>query len=256
MKFTLAISDLDRDSLNDVLAALSRTGKAEQIGVTQTAQNPLMVSDTPEAEDEGEVVDGNPLDAEGLPWDARIHSSSKAKTAKGVWKARKNVDKDVKTSVEAELRAKTKAESLPVGATPVYAAPMPVYEQPAPMQVSMPEAPVYAAPVPAPMPVYEQPTPAPMPVYEQPAPLTPAPMPAYVAPAQAPVPAPVAANNISTVMRLIQSLMMEKKIDINFPPALVAEINRTFNTQVLSITDIGGSQPMIDFAIAKLQERA
>lgn len=45
------------------------------------------------------------LDIEGLPWDARIHSTPATKTAKGVWRARRNLDATVKSTVADELRA-------------------------------------------------------------------------------------------------------------------------------------------------------
>lgn len=46
------------------------------------------------------------LDSEGLPWDGRIHSSSKEKLVKGAtWKLKRGVDKDLVERVKAELRA-------------------------------------------------------------------------------------------------------------------------------------------------------
>lgn len=44
-------------------------------------------------------------DVNGLPWDERIHSSSKAKIQNGSWKKRKGVDDETRATVEAELRA-------------------------------------------------------------------------------------------------------------------------------------------------------
>lgn len=46
------------------------------------------------------------LDASGLPWDERIHASTKTKKADGTWTARRGVDKATSQAVEAELRAK------------------------------------------------------------------------------------------------------------------------------------------------------
>lgn len=43
-------------------------------------------------------------DADGLPWDERIHSSSKARNADGRWKAKRGVPADVVERVRAELR--------------------------------------------------------------------------------------------------------------------------------------------------------
>lgn len=44
------------------------------------------------------------VDAEGLPWDARIHGGTKEKTAKGVWKRRRNTDNAEWDRVRAELK--------------------------------------------------------------------------------------------------------------------------------------------------------
>lgn len=45
------------------------------------------------------------VDKNGLPWDSRIHSSNKALTEKGVWRARRGVDTALVSQVEIELRA-------------------------------------------------------------------------------------------------------------------------------------------------------
>lgn len=47
---------------------------------------------------------GAELDSNGLPWDARIHASTKAKVADGSWRALRGVDKNLVTVVEQELR--------------------------------------------------------------------------------------------------------------------------------------------------------
>lgn len=44
------------------------------------------------------------MDSDGLPWDARIHSSSKAFVSKGTWKMKRNVPTEMVQQVEAELR--------------------------------------------------------------------------------------------------------------------------------------------------------
>lgn len=49
------------------------------------------------------------LDKNGMPWDARIHSSSREQTAKAVWKMRRGVDDTLVAQVTAELRASTPA---------------------------------------------------------------------------------------------------------------------------------------------------
>jgi hypothetical protein len=60
------------------------------------------------------------LDASGLPWDARIHASTKTKTQKNIWTARKGLADGVADAVTAELRQKYPA---PQATTPVTSVP-------------------------------------------------------------------------------------------------------------------------------------
>lgn len=52
-------------------------------------------------------------DSEGLPWDRRIHSSSKAINADGRWRIARNVAPELIESVKAELRALVAAAVTP-----------------------------------------------------------------------------------------------------------------------------------------------
>lgn len=67
---------------------------------------------------------GVDLDANGLPWDARIHASSKARVANGSWRTKKNVAPELVKRVEAELRA---VLAIP-GTAPAVAVPPPPVE--------------------------------------------------------------------------------------------------------------------------------
>lgn len=50
---------------------------------------------------------GVDLDAEGIPWDERIHAGTKTKTKPGLWKAKKGVnDEALVNSIKAELKAR------------------------------------------------------------------------------------------------------------------------------------------------------
>lgn len=52
-----------------------------------------------------ETATNVPVDSEGLPWDGRIHSSSKEKLVKdSTWKLKRGVDKALVEQVKAELR--------------------------------------------------------------------------------------------------------------------------------------------------------
>ncbi len=79
---------------------------------TPTVDISGMVETTPEVSKQPEVSSGIELDGEGLPWDARIHSGSKGRLAKGNgWKKKRNTDAALIVTVEAELR-----QALAVGA--------------------------------------------------------------------------------------------------------------------------------------------
>lgn len=85
-------------------------------------------------------------DAEGLPWDERIHSSTKKKTDAGVWQLKRGVnnDKAMLARVKAELKATL---ALPAGAAPQTANVAPVFPQAqaAAPAVTLPTSPVQSA---------------------------------------------------------------------------------------------------------------
>ncbi len=94
------------------------------------------------------TVDG--CDSDGLPWDGRIHSSSKARLADGRWRQRRNTDPAIVNAVTAELRAALSAPAaavvppapLPAPVATVF--PFPPIEEPAavpppPATMSFPE---------------------------------------------------------------------------------------------------------------------
>lgn len=91
------------------------------------------------------------VDADGVPWDSRIHSGpadKRPKNADGRWRRGRGVDDETYATVTAELRV---ANGQPAAPTPAAAPPAP----------PVPEAPVAAPPVPV-APVAEAPTPAPI----------------------------------------------------------------------------------------------
>ena len=62
----------------------------------------IITNEAPKQETAAPTV-STEVDAAGYPWDERIHSSSRAKTTKGVWKLRRGVDKAIVKQVQAEL---------------------------------------------------------------------------------------------------------------------------------------------------------
>ena len=61
------------------------------------------------------------VDARGVPWDERIHSSNRKLTDKGVWQRRRNISDKTVAQVEAELAA----PSVPEAASAVVVPPPP-----------------------------------------------------------------------------------------------------------------------------------
>lgn len=96
---------------------------------------------------------GVEVDKDGLPWDGRIHTESKAKNADGRWRNKRNLDANLKAQVEAELRQVMGAPTAPLApaASPV---------QPA-APVTIPTAATVPAPPSAPVPPVAPVPPAP-----------------------------------------------------------------------------------------------
>lgn len=88
---------------------------------------------------------GVDVDANGFPWDARIHQSAKGQTVGKTWKYKKSLDPAIKESVEAELRALMSIPAVPVaqGLPAQQPVPQPPVQQVAPQQVAQP-VPAYA----------------------------------------------------------------------------------------------------------------
>jgi hypothetical protein len=80
---------------------------------------PASVPPPPPAAAPATIPPGAALDAQGIPWDGRIHATTKTFTANGHWKNRRGVaDADVAT-VTAELRAAMGAPAVSMGAPAV-----------------------------------------------------------------------------------------------------------------------------------------
>lgn len=113
--FDDGISPKDAKTVNDTISGnisnlFPATGVTAGTGATVT----------------GSTISANTgtADKNGLPWDERIHSSSKNFNADGTWRYRKGVSADQKSKVEAELRAALAGNAAPAPITaPAIAAP-------------------------------------------------------------------------------------------------------------------------------------
>lgn len=102
--------------------------EAEQFGGALTGDEIRAVESLPPAPPvpTTSTVAPSGLDAKGLPWDERIHSSSRAINADGTWRYRKNVPDETKRDVEAELRGLVQGPQLTEADLPPAAPPVPV----------------------------------------------------------------------------------------------------------------------------------
>lgn len=91
------------------------------------------------------------VDSKGLPWDGRIHASSRALTKDGAWRYKRGVEDSQIRSVEYELIAKIKND-VPVTLPPVQTMSTPSFPSTPPNGPQIPPVPVAPPPMPAPEP--------------------------------------------------------------------------------------------------------
>lgn len=129
--------------------------------ITQHIVNPAAGPIVPKPADVDDAPSATPpaFDANGLPWDDRIHSSSKAVNKDGTWRYRKGVQEHVVTAVEAELKGRLLTPATPpapaAAVETVAVAPVPVPTAtvlPFPTAPAVPVQVPVAAPAPAPQP--------------------------------------------------------------------------------------------------------
>lgn len=204
MEFKLSITVSGIAELSRIVALLGGTAMTVASGAPF---NPVV----PDDDDNGPVVAIAPgeTDTNGLPWDERIHASTKTKNADGRWKKRKGADEATITAVEAELRGNAAAAP----ASPV----------PAPQPVSVPATAPAPAPVAAPA--------------EAPAP---APVPAPAAPPTAPAPAPAATTlDFGGLMQIVSNgmIMTPPQIDDAMIAWLAAQVGVTSLPEIAADLD-------------------
>lgn len=101
MKYTLTIATDDADEIARFLptTVISRASILTEPDATEPEE-----PTEPEETDDGPVNESAPdVDKRGVPWDERIHASSKALNKDGTWRYRRNLDEAIRKSVEEEL---------------------------------------------------------------------------------------------------------------------------------------------------------
>ena len=86
--------DADAEQVQQAIERISRA-----FGLTATDSAPAA-----DAQIAPQEIVNAELDADGLPWDERIHAGSKTRTQKGIWTSRRGLDEAVRDAVVAELR--------------------------------------------------------------------------------------------------------------------------------------------------------
>lgn len=136
---------MDADN-EQVQQAINRIRRAFGLDDTSSVPEPAAeVVQQPTAEVTPQQIADAEVDADGLPWDARIHAGTKTKTQKNLWTQKKGVDDAVRDAVVAELRQLYPA-AAPAATVPTAAAPA----------VTVPTAPAITVPTVAPATPYAQ----------------------------------------------------------------------------------------------------
>ena len=239
MKYDITIRDVEQHELQGLIARINSTTVGEAFNNAAIAAPvqvaPVNVAPAPytppapiapaEETDEGvsQADVSGQVDAEGLQWDDRIHSSNKKRTAKNVWQRRRGISELDYTRIRGEILGGVAAPVAPINVAPVpYAPPAPdAAYVPAPVPYApQPVAPINVAPVP----------------YAPPAPVAP------VAPVQA------APNTISTLLVRIQQAVTVGKIKQDYIQSLVARVNQHLQLNCAGVTDFAVNQQAIDVA--------
>ena len=168
------LEEFTDDTDHEALAALD-----EYVKASVTGEVVPYIDD-----DDTQLATNDTLDADGLPWDARIHSGNQERNADNTWRVRRR-PKDVTPEQWAEQVAQVRDELFALMAIPVAV----TDEQESP-------ATVFGAPAPAPLP----PAPEPLPVVTVADPVPPVVAADPVPPAPAPLPPVAATGAIPTTM--------------------------------------------------------
>lgn len=81
-------------------AAMPDVSDLQEVGDPTLTAHQIAAAVTP-----GQIAAAE-LDGEGLPWDERIHASTKTKTAVGLWTKKKAVDDTTRAAIVKQLREK------------------------------------------------------------------------------------------------------------------------------------------------------
>lgn len=219
MKYTLTITDMSSDEFAELFANINCRKDVKFEPVVSESDIPVQASE--------ETVN---FDKDGLPWDARIHSSNHKINSDGRWQRRRGVSDVEFNNVRNEL----------LGVAPVITTVTP-----------MGEMSTIATPAPEPTPVVA------------PQPLTPpmgdvsAPMSYPNAPVATPVTTPEIDSAIlyQTMFEKLKIGMAQKKVAPNDIQALLNAVNVQFQANYQGLASIKDNIPAMQFVINDLTAR-
>ena len=217
MKFNLTITEMTDEEFARVANAFN-FNSCEQVSEIDTLDTPEVV--------EGDFEEPAPFepayDKNGLPWDARIHSSNHKLTDKGVWQRRRGISDIEFENVKNEL----------LGLAP-----------------EAPTAPVEPALVASTVPVQPQVVaPAPIPVF----PAFVSPVAEPTAPAAPATTAPDANVLFQTMFEKIKAGMANGVVKANDVQNLVNAVNAQFGTQYQTLASVKDNVDVLQFIINDL----
>ena len=94
----------------------------ENLKKTKAGEFPGYVAEKPQENTDTPLE----LDANGFPWDERIHSRTRSKTTDGKWRYQRGVTDDTIRTIEALLTPLTQKVNAPIPTPPAYIPPAPI----------------------------------------------------------------------------------------------------------------------------------
>ena len=229
MKFNLTITEMNEEEFANLFANINCKPVIQPTVVVtkepEISKNDIVLTDEPvEGDFEEPAVHEPAYDKNGLPWDARIHSSNHKLTDKGVWQRRRGVSDIEFENVKNELLG----VQAPVAPTPLV---QPQVMAPTPLVTPDIYAPV--AQVAQPM-----------------APVAPVAQPTPVAPTT-----PDANVLFQTMFEKVKQGMASGTFKANDVQALVAAVNIQFGTQYQTLASVKDNAEVLQFIINDLNSK-
>lgn len=215
MKFNLTITDMNEEEFAQVAKAFN-FNSCEQVSKIDTTDI-ILTNEPVEGDFEEPAVYEPAYDKNGLPWDARIHSSNHKLTDKGVWQRRRGITDMEFERVKNELLGLAPEPTAPIA--PVASEPTAPVVAPAPLAVA-PVAPVTTQPV-----------------------------------IDEPIAQPDAAVLFQTMFEKIKQGMASGAFKANDVQALVATVNIQFGTNYQTLASVKDNVDVLQFIINDLTTR-